>query len=163
MKNLLLFCTLLCFSKIHCQTMYVRPITGTQSVYLTDNVRKLTFSNGNLLLTPNSGFVASHPLSDNRYINFTDLTLGISNMEPIKNGFYVYPNPSSQLLHVANVNPNISIGLIQLISLDGKLLLEVKPMESSNTQLDISALPQGMYLCKISSDNQQQILKFLKQ
>ena len=84
-------------------------------------------------------------------------------MEPIKNGFYVYPNPSSQLLHVANVNPNISIGLIQVMSLDGKLLMQVKPMESSNTQLDISALPQGMYLCKISSDNQQQILKFLKQ
>lgn len=145
------------------QTMYIRPITGTQSSYNTDNVQKLTFSNGNLLVTSTTGAVESHPLAGNRYINFTDLTLSTSNTTAMQNGFYVYPNPASHMLHVSNSNPNKSIELVQVISLDGKLLMQVKPMESSNTQLDISALPQGMYLCKISSDNQQQIIKFLKQ
>ncbi|MBU3680985.1 MAG: T9SS type A sorting domain-containing protein [Flavobacterium sp.] len=145
------------------QTMYVRPLVGTQSAYNTDNIQKLTFSNGNLLVTSTLGVVESHPLAGNRYINFTDLTLATSNTSSLPSGFYVYPNPSSHMLHLFNTNPNKSIELVQVMSLDGKLLMQVKPMESNNTQLDISALPQGMYLCKISSDNQQQTLKFLKQ
>jgi hypothetical protein len=145
------------------QTMYVRPIVGAQSSYNSDNIQKLTFSNGNLLVTSTIGAVESHPLDGNRYINFTDLTLSTSYTTAVQSGFYVYPNPSSQLLYVKDSNQNKSIDLIQVISLDGKLLMQAKPIESSNTQLDISALPQGIYLCKISSDNQQQILKFLKQ
>ncbi len=163
MRNLViitftLFCSTLC-----AQTMYVRPLIGTQSSYNTDNVQKLTFSNGNLLVTSTLGAVESHPLAGNRYINFMDLTLDTSNVTVMQSGFYLYPNPSSQLLHVANVNPNISIRHIQVMSLDGKLILEIMPMQSNNTQLDIATLPKGMYLCKITSENQQQTLKFLKQ
>jgi hypothetical protein len=163
MRKLVIIAIVLLSCNLSAQTMYVRPLVGTQSSYNTDNVQKLTFSNGNLLVTSTVGAVESYPLAGNRYINFTDLTLSTSNTTAMQSGFYVYPNPTSHLLYVTNTNTKIAIGLIQVISLDGKLLMQVMPMESNNTQLDISKLPQGMYLCKITSDNEQQTIKFLKQ
>jgi hypothetical protein len=55
------------------------------------------------------------------------------------------------------------VSQIQILSLEGRLLMQQKPANITAPQVDISALPQGMYLCKITNGNQQQTLKFLKQ
>lgn len=163
MKKLLLISAIgLGANAIQAQTMYVRPIVGSQTSYPVANIQKLTFDNGNLIVTNTSGPNGTYALADNRYINFTDLTLGISNLIAAESKFYVYPNPSSQWLNIGNANPNQTPTLVEVVSIDGKLLIQYKPL-ASDTQINISSLPQGMYLCKITSDNQQQTLKFLKQ
>ncbi len=43
------------FSGMKAQTMYVRPITGTQSSYGVATIKNLTFSNGNLVVTNLTG------------------------------------------------------------------------------------------------------------
>lgn len=154
--SLLLFC---CYTLV-AQTMYVRPLSGSQTSYSVANIKKLTFENGNLVVTNTTGANGIFALSDNRYLNFTNLPLGTTNSVVAENKFYVYPNPSNQWLNIAHTNSSITPSLVEIVSIEGKLLLQQQL--SSSSQIDISQLPKGMYLCKINSNTQSQIIKFLK-
>lgn len=147
----------LCFG-VNAQTMFVRPITGTQSVYPVTDIQKLTFSGGNLIVNNTIGSSGTFALAANRYINFTDLTLGTISQQVVKNSFYVYPNPVSTVLNITNEDPAQSITHLEIISLEGRVL-----MKKNTFQVDISALPRGMYFCRITSNKQTQTIKFLKQ
>ena len=159
----LVFFFLLALSGLHAQTMYVRPITGAQSAYLITNINKLTFSSGILVVTPTSGAVATFSILGNRYINFTDLTLSTPIQQQALTVFYVYPNPVKEILHISKAELGQSIDAIAIIALDGRLFLEQNQINTNFPQVDVAALPQGMYLCKITSGGKTQILKFLKQ
>jgi hypothetical protein len=145
------------------QTMYVRPVLGSQTSYPVADIQKLTFDNGNMLVTNNIGASGSFALSGLRYVSFTDFNLGTTNPELATNKFYAYPNPASHVLNISGSNTMRSIGQIEILSVEGRLLMQQKPANTTAPQVDISALPQGMYLCKITNGNQQETLKFLKQ
>jgi hypothetical protein len=146
-------------SGMKAQTMYVRPITGTQSAYSLANIKKLTFSGGNLVVTNLTGANDTFSLSSNRYLNFTNLTLGTPTQELVKNSFYVYPNPVTSVLNITNEDPTQTITHLEIISLEGRVVLE-----QNTPQVVVAALPQGMYFCKITlNNNQTQTIKFLKQ
>jgi len=162
-KLLFILFFLLAVSGLQAQTMYVKPITGAQSAYAIINIKKLTFSSGNLVVTPTSGAVATFSLLGNRYINFTDLTLSTPIQQQALTAFYVYPNPVKEVLHLSEAELGQSIDAIAIISLDGRLVLELKQINTNFPQVDVAALPQGMYLCKITSGGKTQTIKFLKQ
>ncbi|MCX6171791.1 MAG: T9SS type A sorting domain-containing protein [Flavobacterium sp.] len=159
MKNTssIILLLLLCL-EAKAQTMYVRPLTGIQTSYAVTNIKKLTFSNGNLLVNYSAGSNGIFALADNRYINFTDLTLGIDSQTVDRNSFYVYPNPTTNVLNVANNDVSQTLSRLEIISLDGRLL-----MEQNTSQIMVASLPQGLYFCKITSNNKTQTIKFLKQ
>jgi hypothetical protein len=162
MKKLCLLLLLAC-SMTQAQTMYVRPVLGSQTSYPVADIQKLTFDNGNMLVTNNIGASGSFALSGLRYVSFTDFNLGTTNPELATNKFYAYPNPASHVLNISGSNTMRSIGQIEILSVEGRLLMQQKPANTTAPQVDISALPQGMYLCKITNGNQQETLKFLKQ
>ena len=143
------------------QTMYVRPIAGSQTTYPVADIQKLTFDNGNMLVTNTTGANGTFALSSLRYVSFTDFNLG-STTPASSNAYMAYPNPARDLLTISGISNMQRLENIQILSLEGRLLLQQKPTTES-TQVDISGLPQGMYLCKITNGNQQQIIKFIKQ
>ena len=153
----------LAFLGANAQTMYVRPIAGTQTAYPVANIQKLTFSGGNLVVTNTTGNNGTFALADNRYLNFTDLTLATTSKELVNNRFYVYPNPVKSVLHITNQDPTQPISRLEIVSLQGRLLLEQNSLDTNTTQVDVATLPQGMYFCKITSNNKTQTIKFLKQ
>ena len=162
MKKLCLLLLPAC-SMMQAQTMYVRPVLGSQTSYPVADIQKLTFDNGNMLVTNNAGASGSFALSGLRYVSFTDFNLGTTNPELATNKFYAYPNPANHILNISGSNTIQPVDNIQILSLEGRLLMQQKPANTTAPQVDISALPQGMYLCKITNGNQQQTLKFLKQ
>ncbi|MBC7605444.1 MAG: T9SS type A sorting domain-containing protein [Burkholderiales bacterium] len=162
-KNILLFLFVLVFSNSKAQTMFVRPITGTQTAYVVANIKKLTFSGGNLVVTNSTGSNDTFDLASNRYLNFTDLTLATTTHELVTNRFYVYPNPVTSILHLTNQDQSQTISRLAIITLQGRLLLEQNVINPNIAQVDLATLPQGMYFCKITSNNQTQTIKFLKQ
>ena len=162
MKKLCLLLLLAC-SMTQAQTMYVRPVLGSQTSYPVADIQKLTFDNGNMLVTNNIGASGSFALSGLRYVSFTDFNLGTTNPEMATNKFYAYPNPASHMLNISGSNVMQLVSQIEILSLEGRLLMQQKPANTTAPQVDISALPQGMYLCKITNGNQQETLKFLKQ
>ena len=76
---------------------------------------------------------------------------GIDNT-PIDNTIMAYPNPTTGKLFLTEK------GDITLTDLSGNLLLE----EKNTNQLDISALPAGMYFLNVGENNQQ-IVKVIKE
>lgn len=157
-KIMALFLFGLAFSGVNSQTMYVRPIIGTQSSYGIANIKNLTFSGGNLVVTNTTGANSTFPISGNRYLNFNDLTLATTSHELVKNSFYVYPNPVTSVLNITNQDPTQTITHLEIISLEGQVV-----MVQNTPQIALASLPQGMYFCKITSNNQNQTIKFLKQ
>lgn len=153
----------LAFSGLKAQSMYVRPITGTQTAYPVANIKKLTFSGGNLVVTNTTGSDGTFALTGNRYLNFTDLTLKTATHELATTHFYVYPNPVTSVLHITNQDQSQPISCLAIISLQGRLLFEQNALSANTSQVDLATLPQGMYFCKITSSNQTQTIKFLKQ
>ncbi len=140
------------------QTMYVRPISGSQSAFVVSTIQKLTFTNGFLTVTNTTGDNGTFALSNNRYINFADLTLGTTIQELQLDKFYVYPNPTTTLLNVANDCKGASLLHIEIITLEGCVL-----MKQYLPQVDTSSLPKGIYFCRITTSTNSQIIKFLKQ
>jgi hypothetical protein len=101
---------LLCCYTLVAQTMYVRPLSGSQTSYSVANIKKLTFENGNLVVNTTSGVNDIFALAENRYLNFTNLPLGTTNSVVEENKFYVYPNPSNQWLNIAHTNSSTKPG-----------------------------------------------------
>ena len=163
MKRILIASAVFFCLSINAQTMFVRPITGSQTTYSVADIQKLTFDNGNMLVTNNTGASGTFALSELRYVSFTDFNLGTTNPEMATNKFYAYPNPASHMLNISGSNAMQRVSQIEILSLEGRLLMQQKTANTTAPQVDISALPQGMYLCKITNGNQQQTLKFLKQ
>lgn len=71
--------------------------------------------------------------------------------------FVLYPNPSSNLLHILNMN-NLPVSIVSIISLDGKV---VEPRVNENT-IDVSGLKNGLYFLRIQSDTETYTLNFVK-
>jgi hypothetical protein len=71
--------------------------------------------------------------------------------------FVLYPNPTSNFLHILNVN-ELPISVLSIISLDGKV---IEPHLSENT-IDISGLTNGIYFLKIQTETETYTLSFAK-
>ncbi len=150
-------------SGLQAQSLYVRPVTGAQSAYALANLRKLTFSGNNLVVTPITGSNGTFALSGLRYLNFADLTLDTPTNTVAKSTFYVYPNPVSTNLYLSNLDVTQVIDEIAIISMEGRLIFKQNPLPAQTPQVNVAALPPGMYFCKIQSNNKTQTVKFLKQ
>ena len=64
----------------------------------------------------------------------------------------VYPNPSNN--HKINIESSIAIDAIQLININGQLIMEFKKPVFDNNSYSIENLPQGFYFLKLNSENQ---------
>ena len=71
----------------------------------------------------------------------------------------VFPNPSNE--NKINIQSSVEIKDIQLFSINGQLIKEVKNPEFSNNFYTLDNLPQGFYFLRLSSDNQSTIKKVI--
>jgi len=124
---------------------------GTETAYALPNVQKIVFENDSMTVKMKSGqdvtgiTCIKFLLSDNS---------GIENLKPASTVF-VFPNPVKTNLKVAGTEKNTKINLIDL---NGKLLQSVSAQDNS-TDIDVSALPSGLYFLQIG----KQVVKFIKQ
>ena len=85
----------------------------------------------------------------------------------LKDNLEVYPNPCSDVLNILIPNDVVGELSIELLSIDGKVnYLALDNKQNSNSEevikLNISDIPQGVYLCKVSSGNRVLICKIQK-
>ncbi len=69
----------------------------------------------------------------------------------------LYPNPATDRLHVATATN----GTINVVGIDGRIWL-TQPTNGTTTHIDVSALPQGIYLLQIDSENGRTTERFIK-
>ncbi|MFN6947277.1 MAG: T9SS type A sorting domain-containing protein, partial [Cytophagaceae bacterium] len=82
----------------------------------------------------------------------------------VKNKLKLFPNPANNDLHVQFNSEGTTIDL-QVSDLTGKVWLQKNTVSSGNgdVKLDVSFLPSGIYIIRITNDGIAQYAKFIKQ
>jgi hypothetical protein len=149
--------------KVSAQTMYVTEKSGTQTEFTLNNVRKMTFSGGNITVQKTDNSTNVYSFNSVRYLNFANATTDIIGQSVYVNqqSIWAYPNPVSNLLTV-DLPGLTSDGIIDILTLEGKVLQEQTMTGTNRTTLNLSQLPQGSYLCRYRNAEEVQIVKIIK-
>jgi len=149
----------------HAQVMYVMEKCGTKTIFASNDIRKLTFTGGNMTVNGLDGNPETFALTDIRYVNFTDLSTGDYPLENKKPGFLIlFPNPVRDILTL-NYNSSGEAIQLEVMTLDGKTVYRniINIQAGTNqTDINVTCLPKGMYLCRLIDGRVVLIHKFLK-
>lgn len=79
--------------------------------------------------------------------------------ESIDNAITIYPNPSND--NKVNIESIVEINDIQLFSINGQLIMELKNPTINNNFYTLDNLPKGFYFLKLSAKNQSTTKKII--
>ncbi len=154
----------LCLTGLQAQTMYVKESSGTQTAYTLSNIQKMSFSSGNLTVTKTDKSSQAYALSDLRYLNFSDISLGLQENLIVRNQpLSVYPNPVGDVLNIDLTGMAEKEGTLSILNLEGKTLVSRKVGNDGVLLLDISHLYKGIYLCRYNNASEIHKAKIIKQ
>ncbi len=119
------------------------PVAGTQ---LTDGTHTISFES-----TDPSGNVGTCT-----FVLTVDETLGFDENE-LNVDFNIYPNPTSNLIHV--VSKNQMVNSVVIYDILGKSLFSGSNINSEQVVIDISGYSKGMYFLKINNNTTKKIIK----
>ncbi len=147
------------------QMMYVKEKSGTKTIFAADDVRKLTFSGGNMTVNGHDGNPETFALTGIRYVNFMDLSTGDDPLENKKPEFLIlFPNPVQDILTLNYKSVGEAIQF-EVMTLDGKTVYRnnINIQSGTNqTDINVTSLPKGMYLCRLIDGKVILIHKFLR-
>jgi len=150
-------------TKMHAQTMYVKEKNGTQTVHTLSNIKSLTFSDENIKVQKTDNSIAVYALSELRYLNFEDITLGLEEqIELINTPLITYPNPLVDVLNI-ELTGHLGEGTISILTFEGKVLHEEKTAGAKTITINLSQLPRGIYLCQYANEKEIKTVTILKQ
>jgi hypothetical protein len=149
---------------VQAQTMFVKESNGIQTAYALSNMRKIFFSAGNLTVTETDNSSGVYALNGLRCLNFSDLTPGLEEHLDIQDQRIItYPNPATNVLNIDLSGVCIPEGTISILSIEGKTIKNQKVTGGSIISVDLSQLPEGIYLCRYSSLRKILTVKIIKQ
>ncbi|MGB0929933.1 MAG: T9SS type A sorting domain-containing protein [Chitinophagales bacterium] len=85
-----------------------------------------------------------------------DNPVGIDKFDIVNDLVKIYPNPATDILNVINTHLGEGGANIQLFDLAGKQVFEAKDIQLQNYQMNTSDLEQGVYLIRVTFNNQMQ-------
>lgn len=152
---------------LQAQKMYVKEKVGTQTAYLLTDIKKMSFSSGNIAIQKTDGNSNQFALSGLRYLNFNDLSIGIGRSATAQKNseMQVYPNPVVDVLNIQAQLPALNQkGKIEILSIVGKVVYSQEVNSHENVyHIDATSLPKGLYLCRLSIGSVIETSKFIKQ
>ncbi len=145
------------------QNLYVRKHDGTQTTNSIAEIRSIKFAPNNVYVHKNTG-IDNYALDAIRYMNFTDLMVGINEKNKPNNlSFSLFPNPANNQLNITfpkNLEEN---GTITMYTIDGKIVFKQLIHRANSTfQFNIGSLNTGIYFCTINVGTQSNTQKFIK-
>ncbi len=164
----LLFAAMLMGTMSYAQSIHFNYTDGTNASYNLEDVRKITFVADVMNLHLWDGSLYSWNVSTIGHYEYDETILNTQEWLNQANTWQVrvFPNPTSTVLNVRFQLPKEDQVSISLSDLQGKLLLTknigTKTAGEYLETLDLSELPQGNYLCRISGQQQtitKQVIK----
>ena len=153
MKKLLLFVSLLVgLGSSFAQDIVVQTSSGGQTSVPLDNVRKITFDNGNMVLSTNGNEDFELPLDDVMKILFdkdgsnVDRIVADTNLQLVRN--------SRNTIGITGLETTADA---HIVNTAGSIVMIQRQWNGSD--IDISALPSGVYVLVVGNNN---IFKFSK-
>ena len=151
------------------QSMYFNYTDGTNAAYNLADVRKITFVSDEMNLQLLDGSVYSWNVSSIGHYQYDENSIGIDELLNKANAWQVsvFPNPANNVLNVRYNLPTEDKMLISVFDLQGKLLIETNVGERTigehEETLDLSKLPAGQYICRISGQTNTISKNIIKQ
>jgi hypothetical protein len=117
-----------------------------------------------LFLANTANATASTVLIDDYTITAkaTQSLLSVTENELDAKLFSVYPNPTKNIFNVAN-STDALISTIEISDLNGRVVKSVKLSNTTNGEVSVSELAQGIYTMKIVSDKGTTVKKVIKE
>ncbi len=84
----------------------------------------------------------------------------VEGITDIGNNFTAYPNPTNGMVTIKLSEPKNQI--IQVSDITGKIVIESKLINSKQTQIDLTAFPNGVYFIKLFNKNKISVIKIVK-
>jgi hypothetical protein len=131
---------------LYAQRLIIRMNDGNENADQLNSVQKLYFSNNDLIVDFKSGNDDVFPLEDVRKIYF-DGVVTIAEKNPESGRLVVFPNPACSEITVLGLPEGKAI--IRIYRMDGGLVFNCE-IESGRESIDISGLPDGLYLLSAS-------------
>jgi len=100
-----------------------------------------------------------------RYVSFTDYVSFLSpDFFSEDNSFLLFPNPASEYIYLTLPRSQSEKLQIKVYDIKGEYILgkEVYLSEPGSHKLDVSALSNGLYICKVEQGNLSISKKFIK-
>jgi len=152
--GILIFAAVSSYSLTAQNSLSMKFTDGTENASLISSVRKITFSGGNLLLNKTDATSNSYAISGIRKLIF-GIYSGINEITSDQTSISLYPCPATNYLRLQNAPEGKTS--IRIYSLNGVEMMNYS-LASTTQPIDISKLPQGMYLLKANNKT----LKFTK-
>ncbi len=90
------------------------------------------------------------------------IDLNLNNENFIKNNISLYPNPASQLVSIGVQNGVSLPKNIEIYNTIGQVMLSKSIHQANDLTLDVSQISSGVYFIRMNVDNQNIVLRFLK-
>ena len=149
---------------LQAQTMFVRQTINTQTAYALNNIKKMSFSSGYITISKINSSPDTFFNNGLRYLNFQDLSTVTASIETPETTISLFPNPVGDLLNIQLSEDQPKAFIIQILSLEGRVIYQKNiTLQNNATQINVSSLPKGLYMCRINNGTTNQTTKFLKQ
>ncbi len=106
-------------------------------------------------------YITTGPVNIN-YIDVVDHkddpTNGIFENAYNKHGISLYPNPTSGILNISSEELSLANAKIEVLDMTGVSILNT----SGNSEINVTSLDAGMYMLRVSTENKEVYLKWLK-
>ena len=119
--------------------------------------RKSTITSPNTVFNKTGEWVQGSAVDDCTDLGIHSVSTA-SLYNSVFNSFKIYPNPTNGNTLYFNFTKEVTIRMYNVL---GKLI-KTNKINSKNNKIDISALPKGIYLLKINSENQVITKKIIK-
>ena len=131
-----------------------------ESVVLKPGFNATEGSSVNIFISTTNEFCAELGLLQTNILRVDDNPIFIQDTEK-EELMPVYPNPGTGVYYI-NFDGSVCSGEIEILTIQGELLRAIRYRESQLIRLDISYLPDGIYLARVWYNGAVESLKILK-
>ncbi|HPG73969.1 MAG TPA: T9SS type A sorting domain-containing protein, partial [Bacteroidales bacterium] len=93
--------------------------------------------------------------------NENGVNLSAESIQVQNNRVMVFPNPAGDYLEIYGNNTNVILQTIEIFNTSGQCIMVIEPQFDTH-RIDISSLPQGLYLVKIKTNTGSLVKKLIK-
>lgn len=146
--------------------LYLHAKNGTKTSFLLNDIRKLTFPSRTITVYENDGTTQLFPFIELRQARFTEFVSGSNKMDMAEStNMTLFPNPVSNDLTLRLVSSFNATVEIRIVDIQGKTVsIRNERIVPGNNQItmQLSDLPQGLYICRVNNGKSIETRKFLK-
>ena len=151
----------LSFTRISAQILHLNEKDGVKNSFEIKKIRKLTFDIGNISIQNKDNSISLYELNRISYINFENKITQIDVDNLSENTINIYPNPVNNVFNIT-LNGTTDKGIIQIMTIDGKLLIEEFTEGKNLVTINLETFSKGVYLCRFVSDSISKTIKIDK-